>query len=148
MREIDEITIHCSATKANQDIGIDDIRRWHVEQNGWADVGYHFFIRRDGTTETGRPVEIPGAHVAGHNKRSIAVCMAGGIGQDGRAECNFTFRQFSSLYRLLTHLQAQYQNAAIKGHRDKSPDLNGDGVIDQSEWLKECPTFAAKEFML
>ena len=33
------------------------------------------------------------------------------------------------------------------GHRDLSPDLNGNGEIEPEEWIKQCPCFdVAKEF--
>ena len=47
-KKTDSIIIHCAATKPSMDIGIEEIRKWHVDQNGWDDVGYHFIIRRDG----------------------------------------------------------------------------------------------------
>ncbi|CAH7143540.1 hypothetical protein VCHA41O245_100029 [Vibrio chagasii] len=47
------ITVHCSATSPQQDIGEHDIRRWH-KNRGWRDVGDHFVIRRDGKVELGR----------------------------------------------------------------------------------------------
>lgn len=147
MRQIRKLVIHCSATRAGEDIGAAEIRRWHVDRNGWADIGYHFIIRRSGLIETGRPVEAPGAHVAGHNHDSIGICMVGGIGPDGKAECNFTADQFDSLRNLLEHLLAQYPGATVCGHRDLSPDTDGDGVVEQHEWMKQCPTFDAKVFM-
>ena len=34
---------------------------------------------------------------------------------------------------------------SIKGHRDYSPDLNGDGIIQRNEWIKECPCFEVSD---
>ena len=44
MRSINEIIIHCSATREGQDISVDTIKKWHVEGRGWSDIGYHFYI--------------------------------------------------------------------------------------------------------
>ncbi|UZT50010.1 endolysin [Enterobacter phage 01_vB_Eclo_IJM] len=55
----DAIFVHCSVTQPYQDIGVDTIRMWHKQQ-GWLDVGYHFVIKRDGTVEEGRPVDVEG----------------------------------------------------------------------------------------
>ena len=54
MRSIDSIFIHCSATPASRDIGVAEIRRWHLA-NGWSDIGYHFVIRRGGKRPHIRP---------------------------------------------------------------------------------------------
>lgn len=146
MRPINKIVVHCSATKPDRNIGEAEITEWHKEK-GWSDIGYHYVIRRNGLRENGRPLEIAGAHVAGHNTGSIGICMVGGIDKDGKAECNFTFRQFQSLEILLRELLGRFPNAEVLGHRDLSPDKDGDGSIEQSEWLKECPTFDAKVFL-
>ncbi|MGL5965359.1 MAG: N-acetylmuramoyl-L-alanine amidase, partial [Fusobacteriaceae bacterium] len=74
----DHIVIHCSATKPTMDIGVRDIRMWHKQQ-GWLDVGYHFIIKRDGTIEEGRPVDVVGSHVKNHNSNSVGVCLVGGV---------------------------------------------------------------------
>lgn len=56
MRKIDEIIVHCSATPEGRDVSMADIRRWHVEERGWSDVGYHFVVTLDGTVHIGRPL--------------------------------------------------------------------------------------------
>jgi len=72
---IQKLIIHCADTPPNMDVGAEEIRRWHVEGNGWSDIGYHYVIRRCGLIETGRDESTPGAHVRGHNTGSIGVCM-------------------------------------------------------------------------
>jgi hypothetical protein len=61
-KKTDMLVIHCAATKATMDIGYKEIRKWHVEDRGWDDVGYHYIIRRDGKVEVGRPEGFQGAH--------------------------------------------------------------------------------------
>ena len=82
MRRIDKIIIHCSGTKAEHDIDASDIRQWH-KAKGWSDIGYHYFIKLNGTVETGRYIEKVGAHAFGYNKRSIGICYAGGVAENG-----------------------------------------------------------------
>ena len=75
-KKTDSIIIHCAATKPSMDIGYQEIRKWHVEDNGWDDVGYHFIIRRNGKYEKGRPEGYSGAHAPSHNSRSIGICLS------------------------------------------------------------------------
>ena len=53
-RDINTVVVHCAATKPSMDIGAKEIRRWHVDGNGWADIGYHYVIRRSGCIDSGR----------------------------------------------------------------------------------------------
>lgn len=99
------LVVHCAATKARMDIGAAEIRRWHKEK-GWADIGYHYVIRRNGVLEVGRDESTVGAHAVGHNARSIGICLVGGIDEQGHAENNFTPAQFAALRRLLVRLAA------------------------------------------
>ena len=140
-RRTDYIVVHCSATNPDADIGVDEIRQWHMDGNHWDDIGYHAVIRRDGEIEFGRHFDEPGAHVKGQNYRSVGVCMVGGVDHDGKPENNFTHDQFESLTILLDMLERAYPLAKILGHRDLSPDLDGDGIIEEHEWLKDCPCF-------
>jgi N-acetyl-anhydromuramyl-L-alanine amidase AmpD len=132
MRRIDYIAIHCSATRASADVGAAEIRRWHVKDNGWKDIGYHYVIRRDGRLEDGRPLEEVGAHVSGYNSASIGICLVGGIGADGRAENNFVPAQWETLKSLVSKLKHRFPKAVIQGHRD-FPLVR-----------KDCPCFDAK----
>lgn len=85
MRKITDIVIHCADTPKGKHFDIKDIRKWHVEERGWSDVGYHYVILLDGTIELGRPLETPGAHVKNHNSKSIGICYIGGAnGEDTR----------------------------------------------------------------
>lgn len=147
-KKTDTIVVHCSATQATQDIGVDTIRKWHLAQ-GWLDVGYHIVIRRSGVIEMGRKLNQVGSHVKGHNATSVGVCMVGGINSAGKAENNFTAAQFHALTAVLTFLSEAYPAASknIVGHRDLSPDMNGDGVITPNEWIKDCPCFDVKAWL-
>ena len=59
MNKIDAIVVHCSATKAGQDIGKKEITQMHL-QRGFSTIGYNFIIRLDGTVEVGRSLTIDG----------------------------------------------------------------------------------------
>ncbi|MBX8484977.1 N-acetylmuramoyl-L-alanine amidase [Pseudomonas cichorii] len=141
----DLIVVHCSATGPNADIGVREITQWHI-QRGFDTVGYHYVIRRNGELETGRAESTIGAHVKGHNSNSIGVCLAGGVDAKNKPENNFTPAQFATLETLLQQLQSRYPAARILGHRDLSPDRNGDGKITPDEFIKACPSFDTGEW--
>lgn len=134
MRKINKIIIHCSATRPDMDIGVAEIRDWHVNGNGWDDVGYHYIIRRDGTLESGRSEDVTGAHTYGHNHHSIGVCLVGGSPSvAGGVECNFTLKQWRQLEKIVYGLKQKYPNAEVLGHNNFTS-------------LKTCPTFDVKEW--
>lgn len=126
------IVTHSSATPPSMDIGAKEIRKWHVDERGWKDIGYHFIIRRDGTLELGRPLNVAGAHARGYNKESIGVCMIGGVDENGNASPEYTFEQWLAWYYLNNILKRIYTNAEVVGHNNLSDTT-------------ECPSFDAKE---
>lgn len=145
-RQIDLIIIHCSATPNGQRLNVQDIDRMHRARGfrrnpaliGYnnpqlTSIGYHFVIYINGAVSIGRGIEEIGAHARGFNKTSIGVCM---VGTD-----RFTNAQWISLKANIEGLKRQFPQARIVGHRDLSPDLNGDGIIEPREYLKICPGF-------
>lgn len=141
------ITVHCSATKADANYTVDKLRHDHVVVNGWSNIGYHRYITRDGVVHRCRPVWETGAHVRNHNKDNIGICLEGGLSSTGKPENNFTEAQFAALRHEIIDLISVYgvPNPPL-GHRDWSPDLNGDGIIQANERIKECPCFDVREW--
>lgn len=147
MKTIDAIVIHCSASRAGQDLRASDIDKMHREQ-GYKMIGYNYVIDLDGTIEKGRPLTMDGAHcktsgLSGtpYNKHSIGICYVGGLDKDGKAADTRTNAQKISLIRLVYELMEKYPIKEVIGHRDASPDKNGDGKITKNEWIKQCPCF-------
>lgn len=128
MRKINEIIVHCTATKAGCPYAIEDVRRWHILR-GFRDIGYHYLVLLDGTIQPGRPLAEVGAHCAGHNANSIGVCYVGGLAADGKPSDTRTPQQRTALSNLLTDLKSKFPNASVHGHRDFSS--------------KPCPCFDA-----
>lgn len=116
-----KIVVHCSDTPDNREHTAADIHRWHQER-GWDGIGYHWVIRRDGTIEPGRPEYWTGAHVKGHNKGSIGICLIG--------RKHFTTAQFDALR---THLNWHPESFELFGHYELDPS-------------KTCPNFNVKEW--
>lgn len=124
MRKLKRMIVHCSASDAPEADNIDTIRKWHLLR-GWNDVGYHFFIRKDGAIEKGRDVSVVGAHTKGHNHDSIGICLSG--------EKEFTLDQYIALGALLQILQVEYGDMSIHPHNEYNKD-------------KTCPNFHTKLF--
>lgn len=137
-----KVVWHCSASRPQSDIGAKEIREWH-RGRGFYDIGYALVIRRDGTIEAGRHLDDIGAHVAGHNSDSVGICMVGGLDAEGRSFANrpdlFTAAQWESARVVYELMRRMYPYAVHYGHRDLSPDKDGDGQVEQHEWLKTCP---------
>lgn len=139
-RNIEYIVVHCSATTPSMDIGAHEIRRWHTEERGWSDIGYHLVCRRDGTVEAGRPIERPGAHVKGYNHSSIGVCWVGGVSESGQAEDNRTADQSLALFQEIERLRELYPEAKVLGHRDFPGVTKACPCFDVKDWLQLCDT--------
>ena len=99
----DTIIIHCSATRAGQNITAADIDCWHRARGFWS-IGYHYVIRLDGTIEPGRDVTLDGAHCMGWNQRSIGICYVGGLDKEGRPADTRTDAQRTALILSLIHI--------------------------------------------
>ena len=144
MRRIDSIIIHCSATQAGMDFSAKDIDCWH-RARGMNEIGYHYVVRLDGSVEPGREVVRMGAHCIGWNERSIGICYIGGLDRNGRPADTRTEAQREALVRLVEDLRLVFPSLQqVIGHRDTSPDLNGDGIISPNEYIKSCPCFDVK----
>jgi len=168
-RTINAIIIHCAATPNGKPFSVADIDSMHkvrgFKRNSQAarnfnptlkHIGYHFFICVDGEVQSGRNIEEIGAHVQGSNAKSIGICMAG--------TDKFSHEQWKSLRNLIIDLAGQIRgkicatangalnsfndmSISILGHRNYSPDLNGDGQITRNEWIKTCPGFSVKDWI-
>ncbi|MDP8079532.1 N-acetylmuramoyl-L-alanine amidase [Phocoenobacter skyensis] len=151
---IQKIVIHCSATQNGVPLAkkrvtaaqrIDDWHKkkgFHRQNNAIKNfnshlsaIGYHFVIDTDGALETGRQVGEVGAHVKGHNKNSIGICLVGGISITGKNFGRYTKAQWHALSELLQHLQVQYPKANILGHRDFDGVHKDCPCFDVSQWL-------------
>lgn len=141
MRTIDLIVIHCTATRADRPLTPAELTRMHRER-GFKMCGYHYYIRRDGEICTMRPVGMAGAHAKGYNARSIGIAYEGGLDTEGRPADTRTGQQIRSLRILVRVLRSDFPSIRrVAGHRDLSPDLDGDGTVEPEEWTKACPCF-------
>lgn len=143
MRTIRQIIIHCTATPEGSSLSVKALRAEHLRR-GFSDIGYHYYVRRDGTVINTRSVARIGAHAKGHNKYSIGVAYEGGLDASGNPADTRTPLQRTALRKLVADLLNRYHDTYVCGHRDLSPDLNGNGEIEPEEWIKQCPCFDVK----
>lgn len=143
MRKIDLIVIHCSATRADRSLTSEDLEMQH-RRRGFKGTGYHFYIRKDGMIYPTRPLERIGAHARGFNQSSIGICYEGGLDCKGIPADTRTPEQREHLRLLVRQIMDNFPGCRVVGHRDLSPDQNGNGEIEPEEWIKACPCFDVK----
>ena len=135
--KVDKIIVHCSASPPSVNYDIDALRRTHVDHNGWSDIGYHEYITRDGALHLGRDLDgnpstvEKGAHCYGMNNGSYAICMEGGVDEDGNPQENFTHEQWKMFRFRICELLSLFLLTAndVYGHNDLDPG-------------KACPSFS------
>jgi N-acetylmuramoyl-L-alanine amidase len=144
MRHIDRIVIHCSATKVTSDYTPEQLKKDHIAR-GFKTWGYHYYVRKDGAIIPMRPPSEIGAHASGYNANSIGICYEGGLDPACKPADTRTPQQRETLTNLIGELIAQYPIKHIDGHRDLSPDADGNGIVEPREWIKQCPCFDVKK---
>ena len=134
LREVRFIVLHTVGVAGDTTMAA--IRRFHVHERGWADAGYHFGIRKDGTVETGRDASRAGAHVAGLNTVSLGVCVYG----NGDTE-RWTDAQREAVLRLVRSLMDAHDVPAerVIGHREVNRLIDAGKVAERWRTTKTCP---------
>ena len=111
------LVLHCSATRCNQDYSVEQLRRDH-KKRGFYDIGYHFYIRKDGTMTQHRFLLEVGAHARPYNRCSIGICYEGGLDEQGKPCNTLTSEQRERIDDVLFRLHRLFPKAKIVGHRD------------------------------
>ena len=91
---------------------VEDIDSWH-KQRGWAGIGYHFLVRKDGSVYEGRPIDTVGAHVVNYNSNSVGICAEGNFESDVMSDI-----QKSSMKELIEYVKEKYSNVQIVAHNE------------------------------
>ncbi|MBR1467467.1 MAG: N-acetylmuramoyl-L-alanine amidase [Bacteroidaceae bacterium] len=141
MRTIKYIAVHCTA--GSQKATVRDLEM-EFKRKGWKNPGYHYVVTADGKIHQMLATELVSNGVKGFNSVTVNVAYTGGIDAKGKGVDNRTDAQKESLKKLLKLLKGKFPDAVIQGHRDFSPDKNGNGVVDPWERIKDCPCFNAK----
>lgn len=135
-RNIDKIILHCSATPEGEDFSVEQIRQIHLNR-GFSDIGYHWYIGRDGKIYKGRDESKIGAHTTGQNAHSIGVCYCGGCPPRSVKDWEHKFKdtrtpaQRAAIIKLCKELKGRYPSATLHGHNEFAN--------------KACPSFIVKD---
>lgn len=143
-RIIKYIVIHCTAGPQTQTV--EQIQNYW-KSIGWKNPGYHYMIKPNGETVQLQDLSRQTNGVKGYNAHSIHVNYIGGVDAAGKPVDNRTVPQKLTMLNIIRDLKAGYPNAVVLGHRDFSTDLNGNGIIEQWEWIKYCPCFDVRDWL-
>ena len=122
----------------------DDIHRWHLA-NGWCGIGYHFFVRKDGSIYRGRPEGVVGSHAKGSNSDSIGICFEGSYMTETMNQT-----QINAGRELVAYLKNKYGISKVQKHMDvcstNCPGTNFpfDAIVNGTVATAPTPTPAAK----
>lgn len=145
MRGIKYLVVHCTASPQTQKVA--DILNYWKHALGWKSPGYHVIVEADGTAHELENIAQPTNGVKGFNANSIHISYIGGVDKDGKAIDNRTPQQKETILSYLKRWKQKFPQARIMGHRDFSPDKNGNGRIDPWERIKECPSFDVHDWI-
>lgn len=99
---------HAAASKCTAQ----QIHSWHLA-NGWVGIGYHFFVRKDGSVYRGRPEDTVGAHAGNNNYDSIGICFEGNFMTETMPEAQKRAGQ-----ELVQYLKDKYGISKVQKHSD------------------------------
>lgn len=111
------VVIHHSSTYVTDDLTtMHEIQTLHMDDRGWADVGYHFCVGLDGTIFEGRWMSVRGTHTEFYNTGSLGVCLLGNF-----EEISPTVPQIEATQALVNWLAVRLSLTHLAGHRDFNP---------------------------
>jgi LysM repeat protein len=102
------------------------IQKYHINENKWADIGYHFIISPSGKIYEGRLLSNSGAHVKNNNQGNIGIALLGNYDKE-----DLTKEEKDSLQKLIEALRERYsiKKSELYGHgelgKTKCPGIFG-----------------------
>ena len=134
LSKVNKIVLHCSGTRIDQDFGAEACRNFHVNDRKWSDIGYHYYIEKDGTLVPGRNIQFVGAHCRGNNTNSIGICLEGGYNENGKPWRMCLPAQLQTLKKLIEVLYVTVPGAALEPHYKYNDK-------------KTCPNFSISDLL-
>jgi len=99
---------HAAASQCSAD----DIDKWH-KQKDYSCIGYHFFIKKNGTIYRGRQENAIGAHAYQNNYNSIGICFEGDFEKE-----QMTDAQVEAGKELVAYIKNKYGISKVQKHSD------------------------------
>jgi len=126
---ITHLTIHHSAGPAN--IPVEQIAAYHVKDQNWPGIGYHFAIGPDGTIYQTNKLETISYHAGVANDYTVGICLEGDF-QNGVLPTPAQMQSVAHLAAWLA-LKLKIPLDNIKGHKEfpENPTM-----CPGSEWLE------------
>ena len=142
------IVLHYSATYIENDTTIEHIDEMH-RARGFREVGYHWYVRKDGKVFMGRDLSQPGrfevgAHSQGENSASIGICYEGGLTKATGPNVGLntmTKAQEKSIIDLIDKMQERFPGTQlVRGHRDMPGAATQCPGFDVTAWWDKVLT--------
>lgn len=143
-----------------KDLYYDYFEKWFLHEKGWGKFGYHKVLNPSGSIVELTPINNDKVltwseiayHTAGYNRISLSIAIVGGLSYGhSRSHCTntMTFMQKVQLVNTIKYYRSIWPDLKILGHRDlASKDSNKNGKIDPHEWVKSCPCFDIREWLV
>ena len=114
---------------------MEQVRRWHMVDRGWDDIGYHFIVDGNPKLHYGRKVWIQGAHDLGQNQDTLGILV---MGNNRDPAERWLLRQVLELTQLMRTLRTTYgPSFTFEMHRENEPGVATEcpGLTDL-EWFQ------------
>ena len=108
-KKVQYLVLHHAASNGS----VEDIHTYHRDKNGWAGIGYHLYVRKDGKVYAGRPMDCQGGHCLNYNGVSIGICFEGNFETE-----TMSAAQMAGGVEAVRYAIGYYPGMAIVGHRD------------------------------
>lgn len=104
----DTLVVHHAAGNGT----VEAIHNGHLSK-GWAGIGYHYYVRKDGSVYRGRPEWAVGGHTSGHNWHSLGICFEGNFENE-----TMSLAQLEAGRELIADILSRWRKLSVKRHKD------------------------------
>lgn len=156
VKYLETVFFHIDATfKGNRFNGPEHLKQFFIDHNNWVRPGYFIWIDSIGIAHPLWQVNIDNKieysevtnGVKGHNRTSMHIAFSSAIPRNDKYKSGLNELQLLTALNLVKVIKNAVPSVQFKGHRDASPDTNGNGKVDKSEWIKTCPNFDVCEWL-
>jgi hypothetical protein len=110
VNNINTLFLHHTSTETET---IQQIHQSHLN-NGWAGIGYNWFVRKNGEVWKGREIQYIPSGVLNHNSNSVHICFEGNFEID-----TMTAAQLQAGFNIIDYVKKLLPNIkTILGHRE------------------------------